>query len=231
MPKRMYGQLCPIARSLDVLGERWTLLIVRELLLGPKRFKELLALLPATGTNRLAERLQLLERSGVVTRRAVPGATELRAYELTEYGERLRPLLAGLAAWGAELPLDDEVDPDSARADLMALYLTEHASPGAAAGLRETWQFHVGDEVFHVTVADGRAHTRSGPAPVPADLTLTCGPAAFDALTRGTTSPADATASGALTATGDLALLDHPFRVLRLPTAGFRPSATPPPHL
>ncbi len=217
MPKRMYGQLCPIARSLDVLGERWTLLIVRELLLGPKRFKELLTLLPATGTNRLAERLQLLERSGVITRRAVPGATELRAYELTEYGERLRPLLVGLAAWGAELPLDSDVDPDTARADLLALYLTENDSPEAVAGLRETYEFHVGDEVFHVTVADGRAHTRSGPTPTAADLTLTCALPVFEALTRGTLTPAEATTSGTLTATGDPTLLNHAFQLLRRP--------------
>lgn len=221
MPKRMYGQLCPIARSLDVLGERWTLLIVRELLLGPKRFKELLTLLPATGTNRLAERLQLLERSGVITRRTLPGAPELRAYELTAYGERLRPLLAGLAAWGAELPLDDDVDPATARADLIALYLTEHAPPEAVAGLRETYQLHVGDEIFHVTVADGAAHTHSGPAPTPPDLTLTCTLPTFDALTRGTLTPAEAVASGALTVSGDPILLDHPFHVLHLPTPVF----------
>ncbi|MEV4415294.1 winged helix-turn-helix transcriptional regulator [Catellatospora sp. NPDC049609] len=217
MPKRSYGQMCPIARSLDVLGERWTLLIVRELLLGPKRFKELLGLLPAMGTNRLAERLQLLERSGVVTRRALPAAADVRAYELTAYGERLRPLLAELAAWGAGLPLDDEVDPATARADLMALYLAEHAPPEATAGLRETYQFHVGDEVFHVTADDGAVHARSGPAPVPADLTVTCDLAAFDALTRGTLSPAAALAGDTVTVTGDPALLAHAFGVLHLP--------------
>jgi DNA-binding HxlR family transcriptional regulator len=217
MPKRMYGQMCPIARSLDVLGERWTLLIVRELLLGPKRFKELLTRLPAMGTNRLAERLQLLERSGVITRQALPGASEVRAYELTAYGERLRPLLADLAAWGTELPLDDDVDRDTARADLTALYLVEHVPPGAADGLRETYQLHVGDELFHVTVADGTAHARSGPAPVPADLTITCDLTTFDALARGTLTPAKALATSALTTTGDPALLDHAFRVLHLP--------------
>ncbi|MFC7244491.1 winged helix-turn-helix transcriptional regulator [Catellatospora aurea] len=214
MSKRMYGQVCPIARSLDVLGERWTLLIVRELLLGPRRFKELLTQLPAMGTNRLAERLQLLERSGVVVRRALPAAPDVRAYELTAYGERLRPLLIELATWGSELPLDDEVDPGTARAELIALYLAEHCPPEDAAGPPATYQFHVGDEVFHVR-ADGGVHTRSGPAPVPADLVVTCDLATFDALTRGTLDPAGAVASSALTVTGDTAALTRVFGLLR----------------
>ncbi|MEU7821158.1 winged helix-turn-helix transcriptional regulator [Catellatospora sp. NPDC049133] len=214
MSKRMYGQVCPIARSLDVLGERWTLLIVRELLLGPRRFKELLTQLPAMGTNRLAERLQLLERSGVVVRRALPAAPDVRAYELTAYGERLRPLLIELATWGSELPLDDEVDPGTARAELIALYLAEHCPPEVAAGPPATYQFHVGDEVFHVR-ADGGVHTRSGPAPVPADLVVTCDLTTFDALTRGTLDPAEAVASGALTTSGDPAALTRVFGLLR----------------
>ncbi|WP_155372003.1 winged helix-turn-helix transcriptional regulator [Catellatospora vulcania] len=212
MPKRMYGQVCPIARSLDVLGERWTLLIVRELLLGPKRFKELLARLPAMGTNRLAERLQLLEHSGVVARRALPAAADVRAYELTAYGERLRPLLAELAAWGSRLPMDDDVDPATLRAELIALYLTEHSAPEDSRGLHETYQFQVGDEVFHVVADDGTAYARSGPAPTPADLTVTCDLATFDGLTRGCPPAADT-----LTTTGDPALLTHAFQVLRHP--------------
>ncbi|WP_144120439.1 winged helix-turn-helix transcriptional regulator [Catellatospora sichuanensis] len=210
MPKRMYGQVCPIARSLDVLGERWTLLIVRELLLGPRRFKELLTLLPAMGTNRLAERLQLLERSGVVVRRALPAAADVRAYELTAYGERLRPLLIELATWGAELPVDDEIDPGTARAELIALYLAERCPPEAGRGLRETYQFQVGEEVFHVSADDGGVRARSGPAPAPADLVVTCDLATFDALTRGRTPATDA-----VTTTGDPALLDHAFHILR----------------
>ncbi|GAA1390262.1 winged helix-turn-helix transcriptional regulator [Catellatospora chokoriensis] len=221
MPKRLYGQLCPIARSLDVLGERWTLLIVRELLLGPRRFKELLTLLPAMGTNRLAERLQLLERSGVVVRRALPAASDVRAYELTAYGERLRPLLIELATWGNELPVDDEIDPGTARAELIALYLAERCPADAGRG-HETYRFHVGDEVFHVTADDTGVHARSGPGPVPANLVVTCDLATFDALTRGELDPAEAGASGALTADGDTGALARAFAILRYRT----PAAT-----
>lgn len=215
MPKRMYGQMCPVARSLDVLGERWTLLIIRELLLGPKRFKELLGRLPAMGTNRLAERLQLLERSGVVVRRALPAAADVRAYELTPYGERLRPVLNQLATWGTELPLDDEVDPGTARAELLAAYLADTCPPGAAGDAPGTFEFHVGDETFHLTIDHGTARARSGPAPIPADATLTCDFVTFDALTSGRLTPADAARTGALTTTGDPATLDRALAPLR----------------
>ena len=95
MPNKTYGQLCPIARSLDVLGERWTLLVVRELLLGPKRFKDLLAVLPAMGTNRLSERLASLTADGIIRKSALPPPASISVHELTERGEQLRgPLMA-----------------------------------------------------------------------------------------------------------------------------------------
>src|SRR5271154_4972506 len=90
MSKRSYGEMCPVARALDVIGERWTILIVRELLLGPKRFKDLLARLPAMGTNRLADRLKGLEAAGVLAKRTLPAPAEVQVYELSDYGERLR---------------------------------------------------------------------------------------------------------------------------------------------
>src|SRR4051794_38446488 len=100
MATRTYGQMCSIARALDVLGERWTLLVVRELLLGPKRFKDLLEILPAMGTNRLSDRLKTLQAAGVVTRRALPPPAGAQVYELTEAGQRLRPAIYCLGAWG-----------------------------------------------------------------------------------------------------------------------------------
>jgi DNA-binding HxlR family transcriptional regulator/putative sterol carrier protein len=214
MPKRMYGQVCPVARSLDILGERWTLLIVRELLLGPKRFKELLSRLPAMGTNRLAERLHLLEGGGVIVKRALPAGADVRVYELTPYGEQLRPVLIALADWGRRLPIDDEIDPGTARAELLALYLTERSAPEASRGLRETYGFSIGDEVFHVVADDGTAFAHSGPAPTSTAATMTSDLATFDALTRGALSPAEALATGAATAAGDPAALDRAFTVL-----------------
>ena len=92
VPTKTYGQMCPLARSLDVLGERWTMLVIRELLLGPKRFKHLLAVLPAIGSNRLSERLRGLEEAGIIRKSTLPPPAAVAVYELTEEGERLRDL-------------------------------------------------------------------------------------------------------------------------------------------
>src|SRR5437867_11882702 len=96
---KTYGQMCPLARSLDVLGERWTLLVIRELLLGPKRFKHLLAALPAIGSNRLSERLKVLDHAGIVRKSMVPAPAAVAVYELTAEGERLREPLIALGLW------------------------------------------------------------------------------------------------------------------------------------
>src|SRR5688572_21957817 len=97
---RTYGQMCPLARSMDLLGERWTMLIVRELCLGPKRFKDLLDVLPAIGPNRLTSRLRSLEAAGVVRRGTLPPPAGVAVYELTERGEGLRGPLVELGRWG-----------------------------------------------------------------------------------------------------------------------------------
>src|SRR5215207_3932544 len=96
VPTKTYGQMCPLARSLDVLGERWTMLVIRELLLGPKRFKHLLATFPSLGANRLSERLRGLEEAGVVRKAVLPAPAGVAVYELTPLGERLRDPLVTL---------------------------------------------------------------------------------------------------------------------------------------
>src|SRR5947199_10383546 len=100
MPTKTYGQMCPLARSLDVLGERWTILVIRELLLGPKRFKHLLAALPAIGTNRLADRLRGLEAAGIARKAVLRPPAPVPVYELIADGERLRDRLPDLGLSG-----------------------------------------------------------------------------------------------------------------------------------
>lgn len=192
MPNKTYGQLCPIARSLDVLGDRWTLLLVREFLLGPKRFKELLATLPAMGTNRLSERLAMLVENGVIrqTMQGTPPTTP--AYELTELGEQLRKPLISLGFWGLSLPVDERIDPASARAELIALCLTGSNNPAASAGLQESYEFQVGPEVFHIQVDNGTLLARSGPSAEPADVKIQCDMDTFIALVLGELSPSRA---------------------------------------
>jgi DNA-binding HxlR family transcriptional regulator len=166
--------MCPLARSLDVLGERWAILVIRELLLGPKRFKHLLAALPGIGSNRLADRLRGLEEAGVVRKTVLPAPATVPAYELTAEGERLRDPLLALGLWGLDLPLDDRVDPGTARADLIALCLTATQTEAVDPSRRETFEFRVGDEVFHLQLRHGRFLARSGPSPTDPTLRIAC---------------------------------------------------------
>ncbi|HVZ14095.1 MAG TPA: winged helix-turn-helix transcriptional regulator [Bauldia sp.] len=98
---RRYDQFCPVADALDIVGERWALLVVRELLLGPKRFVDLEAGLPGAGTNTLTTRLNELERGGVIVRRRLPPPSATMVYELTEWGRGLEPIVYAIARWAA----------------------------------------------------------------------------------------------------------------------------------
>jgi DNA-binding HxlR family transcriptional regulator len=175
MPNKTYGQVCPIARALDVLGDRWTLLVVRELLLGPKRFKDLLSMLPAMGTNRLSERLAMLVDNGVI-RSTAP------SYELTELGEQLRKPVIALGLWGLRLPADERIDPSNTRAELIALCLTGTTGPQFQADLRKVFEFQVGTEIFHIQIEGGQVLARSGPFSGIADVQVRCDLDAFVGL-------------------------------------------------
>jgi DNA-binding HxlR family transcriptional regulator len=171
---KTYGQLCPLARALDVLGERWALLVVRELLLGQKRFKNLLAALPAIGPNRLSDRLRGLQEAGVIRKITLPPPDAVDVYELTDAGERLRAPLLGLGQWGLDLPDDDRIDPATARAELIALCLSGTQRAPLDPDRREYVEFQVADEVFHFALRDGMYLARSGPAPAPATVRVSC---------------------------------------------------------
>jgi DNA-binding HxlR family transcriptional regulator len=214
VPERSYGQICPIARSLDVLGERWTLLLVRELLLGPKRFTDLLAALPAMGTNRLGKRLRRLETAGAIAKRTLPPPSGARVYELTPSGERLRPAVYCLGAWGAELPLPEDVDPATARAELIALGLSGTSPPELSAEIYETYEFHVANECFHVVAAHGVVTTRSGAAPGAPDLRVECDLPTFFALVTGASTPSQAMGQPGVSVRGGRPLLARAMRVL-----------------
>ena len=214
MATRTYQQMCPVARALDAVGERWTLLIVRELLLGPKRFKELMARLPAMGTNRLSARLKTLVAQGVVERSTLPAPADVAVYELTALGEGLRPIVLGLASWGARLPFDQRVDPKSARAELIALGLAAQSPREVSSGLHESYEFHVGDEHFHVSVDDGAVVARSGPSRREPAVEVSCELPTFARLAWGDLSPSRALRSGEASIAGRPTAFTRAFRVL-----------------
>jgi DNA-binding HxlR family transcriptional regulator len=211
---RTYGQLCPVARALDIVGERWTLLIIRELLLGPKRYRDLLAQLSTMGTNRLSDRLKTLTAHGIISRRVLSAPADGAVYELTELGEELRPLILGLASWGSKLAPQESADPQSARAELIALSVAARTPPTATIGLRENYDFRVGDEHFHIAIDDGTAAARSGPSPTDPAITVDCDLPTFAQLTSGQMSPSRALRSSAVEIDRKPSELTRAIRVL-----------------
>jgi DNA-binding HxlR family transcriptional regulator len=155
---RSYGDPCGVARALDAIGERWALLIVRELLLGPKRFTDLHRGLGAVSQNVLSQRLRELEEAGIVERRRL-------GYELTPRGAALEPVLIALGRWGRERPLPDAGGELSADALMLALRTT--FDPEAAGSLRAALDVRLDDDTFTVAVADRSLTVRRGSAPHP----------------------------------------------------------------
>jgi DNA-binding HxlR family transcriptional regulator len=162
---RSYGDRCGIARALDVVGERWALLIVREMLLGPKRFTDLRAGLPKLGPDVLSQRLRDLEQAGIVRRGKLPPPAASRVYELTDRGQELEPVILGLGRWGSQEPFppDSELGPDAAVLALKTMF-----DPSRAAGLDEAYELRFGELPYRLRVVDGRLDAARGSADAPA---------------------------------------------------------------
>ena len=157
--RKRYDQYCPVAHALDLVGERWSLLVVRELMRGPKRYTDLAERLPGIGTNILAARLRDLEAHGIVTKRKLPPPAASRVYELTDYGRALRDAIRELALWGARSlgpPADDDELFPGWLENALDTVLAPLAPPGR-------FEFRVGDEV--ASLVDGEA--RPGPIEEP----------------------------------------------------------------
>ena len=201
-----------MARTLDVIGERWTLLIVRELMLGPKRFTDLLPGLPGIGKNLLTARLRHLEEAGIVARRDLPPPAASRVYELTEDGRALGPAMAELGRWGVERlgPAPPEY---TFRLGWAMFPMSYMADVDATRGLHEVYEFRVDDEVFQLEVDDGAVLPHAG-APLEADLVITMDADTLSALFEGDLSPFDALTGGRVKAEGSPEVLQHSLAVL-----------------
>jgi len=208
-----------MAHALSLVGERWSLLIVRDLLQGPKRYTDLAQGLPGIGTNILAARLRDLEQVGVVQKRRLPPPAASTVYELTEYGEELKEALYALARWGARTlgppRPDDELYPEWGMNGFPALFNAEHAR-----GLTETYVLDVGGDVFTAKIVDGSLAVSMGAADG-ADLVVEVDMDTFFALAGGELELQEAVAQGCARAEGTPEALDHCFQVLSLaPRAG-----------
>jgi DNA-binding HxlR family transcriptional regulator len=206
--KRSYDQWCAVARSLDIVGERWTLLIVRDLLVGPKRYKDLLEGLPGIGTNLLAQRLRELEASGVIERATLPPPAGVTVYRLTEKGMGLEPAIFALGRWGFEYLPRHPRPGDAMLPDPFFISLRAAFDPNAIPGLDERYAFRVGDRVYEVVVAEGKCVTREGVTGQPA-ATFTSDAGTLFALRRREVTPKQALASGKVRVEGDPRALDR----------------------
>ncbi|MGW0535077.1 winged helix-turn-helix transcriptional regulator [Streptomyces sp. NPDC003032] len=180
-PRRSYDQYCAAARALDAVGDRWTLLVVRELLVGPRRYTDLHADLPGVSTDVLASRLKDMEQQGLTTRRRLPPPAAAYVYELTPTGRGLLPVLEALAAWGAH-GLEERRSTDAVRAHWFALPLLRSLARTGAEGLVEV---RLDEGRFHVRLAEGTDIYGDGPAPAEPDATLTLDAATCVAVSRG----------------------------------------------
>src|SRR5918996_3456942 len=163
MSEHRYEQYCALARALDLVGNRWTLLIVRELRPGPRRFTDLVDGLPGISRKLLTERLRDLERDGVVARRELPPPAARQVYELTEEGRDLATAMAPLIAWGARR-LGERRPGEFFSPRGPAVAMVGLADREAARGVRETYQYVVGDEAFYFVADDGWIELHDGRA-------------------------------------------------------------------
>ena len=163
--RRTYDDGCAAAHALDLVGERWALLVVRELLLGPKRFTDLKAGLPGASPNVLSQRLRELEGAGIVRRRKLPPPAASRVYELTEWGTELEPVIVRLGRWGARSPSKPR---DAALGvDSLVLSFRTMFDPRAAEGLTASYELRFGEDQFHAVVDDSRFEISRGSADRP----------------------------------------------------------------
>jgi DNA-binding HxlR family transcriptional regulator len=219
MTTRVYGQYCGFSRALEVVGERWAMLIVRNLLVSPKRFTDLHRGLAGIPTNVLTARLKELEQGGVVRRRLLPRPSGSIIYELTEYGAELEDVVVHLGRWGAKAlgnPRCDEV----LTVDSMITAMRSTFRPEAARKVRASYEFRFGDIVINVRIDGKKIEVAEGPLPG-ADLIVQTGPA-IRALMSGEMTAAEAIGSGSVHITGDPELLSRfaeMFRIDPMPKA------------
>ncbi len=200
---RSYQQYCPLARAMDAIGDRWTMLILRELFFAPKRFTDIEARLEGIAPNLLSRRLKELEARGLVRRRRLEPPATATVYEITPQARGLQTAMLELSKWGIQFlgPYDGE---DAFTVEWLVPMLEEMADREAARGVWDVYQFVIGGQSLWVEVADGDVRVRAGEPPREPDLRGEMDEETFMAIGFGTLDPMDALAEGRATASGDL---------------------------
>ena len=212
--KRDYGQFCGLAAALNVVGERWTLLVVRELLIGPTRFTELIDNLPGIGPNLLTDRLRTLVEQGVVEQQPVPGDGRARQYALTDVGTQLALPVLSLAKWGLQF-LDETDSSSETRARWGFLAVQAMVREDRIPDVDEVYEFRVADQVFSISVASGSVTFGRGPVSAP-DLAIECDTDTFVRIGARMLSPLQAIATGAVKISGSEEAIRRCTRMLDL---------------
>jgi DNA-binding HxlR family transcriptional regulator len=206
MAERTYGQFCGLVRAVDLVAERWALLIIRDLLVGPKRFTDLHRGLPRIPTNVLSTRLRELEDAEVVRRRTRTAPDRGVVYELTDFGRGLEDVVLGLGRWGSTL-LGEPRPGEIVTVDSMTMALRSTFTPAPTERGTIGFELRIGDVVVHAAVDGDRLDAGPGPLPDP-DLVIEGGPE-IQALMSGGLTPDEALETGAVRIEGDPSLLDR----------------------
>ncbi len=220
--RRRYDDACGTAHGLDLIGERWALLVMRELMLGPKRFSDIRADLPGISANVLTQRLDGLEASGLVVRKRLPPPASAQVYELTEWGYEAEPIIQHLGRWATRSPGHDPTLPLSGTS-LMLSFRTMF-DPDRVRGMEARIGFRLGAESFLVTVSGGRILAVRGEIE-DADLILTGSAAAVAGAIYGGAPLAALEAEGALTVEGDRKLAERFATLFPLPAKAPSPAS------
>jgi len=222
MKPRSYGKYCGIAHALEIVGERWALVLVSDLIRGPKRFTDLQRGQPRIPSNVLSSRLKELEDAGVVQRRILPRPATGVGYELTEYGRELEDIVLRLGLWGAQSMPKPRPD-DIATVDTVFLALLSTFRPETARGLRVGYELRLGEIVVHARVDDGRLEVDEGPLAGP-DLVIETDMSLHSLLT-GDLDPLEALESGVVNITGKRDLFERFVEIFHIPPVPVAPSA------
>jgi DNA-binding HxlR family transcriptional regulator len=218
--RRRYDDACGTAHALDLIGERWALLVMRELMLGPKRFSDIRADLPGISANTLTQRLEGLEQAGIVVRSQLPPPASGQVYGLTEWGYQSKPIMGALGRWATRSPGHDP----SQHFSSVSLILSFQAmgQPGLPKDIDASIGFSLGRESFKVRIRDGIIDAERGDIGG-VDLVFTGAPQAVAAAVYGGVPLAALEADGALRVEGDRALAERFVALFPLPPKAKRP--------
>lgn len=218
--RRRYEDGCGTAHALELIGERWALLVMRELMLGPKRFSDIRADLPGISANTLTQRLESLEKAGIVVRERLPPPASIQVYGLSEWGYQALPVMGALGRWAVRSAGHDPQQHFSAVSLLLSFMAMNN--PAVTQGLDATIGFRLGRENYVLTMTDGAIKAVRG-EPAGTDVTFEGAPGAVAAAVYGGVPLAELEAAGALKLEGDRAIAERFITLFPLPPKAPRP--------